>query len=121
MSSAVFKLTSGASTNLSQIGGADGGTTVTGYEIYNTSAAAEFVKLYWAAPGKFSSGGQAPTVGTDVPNVTIYVPTVGPARQTYYSPIRGQGTLWLATTTGAADSNSTAVAAGDLIISIFYE
>ena len=120
MSSAIFKLTAAGSTNLTRIGG-DNGAVITGFEIYNTAAAARFVKLYWGAPGTFSSNADAPTVGTDVPNVTIGIPTVSAARQSYYSAPRGRGLLYLATTVNAADTDTTAVTAGDLIISLFYE
>ena len=120
MASKVFKLTSAASTNLQPVAPMER-VSLTGYEIVNTSAAAEFVKLYWGAPGSFSSSGDKPTVGTDVPNITIQIPTVAAVRQSYSSPVTGTGMLYMATTTGAADGNSTAVAAGDLVISLFWE
>ncbi len=119
MSARVFKLTSGASLNLTEVG--QGPQKLTGYEIYNTAAAARFVKLYWGVPGQFSSSGDKPTVGTDVPNITIQVGATAPARQSYSEGLQNSGNLFLATTVNAADTDATTVSAGDLIISLFYQ
>lgn len=120
MSSAVLKFTAAGSTNLQPVG-PDGGAVLTGFEIFNTAASARFVKIYWGAPGSFSGGADSPVVGTDVPAITIEIDTVKPARQAYFSGIRGRGRMFVATTVNAADSDSAAVTAGDLIVSIFYE
>lgn len=126
MSSRILKLTSAASVNLTPVGGTER-VKVTGWEIWNTNAAARFVKLYWGnaqyggAGGGFSGNGDKPTVGTDVPLVTIPVAATGENRQALYSGIQGTGTCFIATTVNAADTDNAAVGAGDLIISIFYE
>lgn len=119
----VFKLNSLATTNLLQIG-TEPNIKCYGYSIVNTNAAARFVKLYWGSPGKWSSSGETPTIGTDVPAITIEVPalgtTTGMASAYWDRGIGNQGFLWMATTTTAPDNASTGVGAGDLLISIFF-
>ena len=119
----VFKLSSGASTNLLQIGTTTG-IKCYGYSIVNTNAAARFVKLYWGSPGRWSSSGETPTVGTDVPSITIECPalgtTTGFVTAYWQNGIGNQGYMWMATTTTAPDNASTGVGSGDLLISIFY-
>jgi len=115
----VFKLNSAASTNLTQIGN-NTGIDCYGYNIVNTNAAVRCVKLYWGSPGKWSNSGETPTVGTDVPSVTIQVPATSTVSVFWERGVGNQGYMWMATTTTAADNSSTAVGAGDLIISIFY-
>lgn len=118
MAASIFKLTSSASTNLTSINGTTPNTDLYGYEIYNTNAAARFVKLYWGPPGSFSGGGDSPTVGTDKPAMTIQVGATAPARASFPTGIGGPGTMFMAMTTGAADTDNTAVGAGDLIASL---
>lgn len=119
----VFKLSSAATTNLLKIGNSTG-IKCYGYNIVNTNAAARFLKLYWGPPGKWSSAGETPTVGTDVPSITIEVPalgtTTGGAGAYWDVGVGNQGEMWMATTTTAPDNASTAVGAGDLLISIFF-
>jgi hypothetical protein len=107
-------------TNPIQIG--NGNAILGGIEIYNTAAAARFVKFYWGAPGSFSSGGQKPTVGTDIPNITIgQAATSGsPRTWTDEGGVYGKGSLFVAFTVNAADSDNTAVTAGDVILTVFY-
>ena len=114
----IFKLNSLASTNLLQIGGPL--AQLYGWNIVNTNAAAMYVKFYWGPPGTFASSGDVPTVGTDIPKITVMVPGTGTAVMPPDMPLQDTGSLFMATTTTAADSGSTAVGAGDLIISVFY-
>ena len=113
----VYKKTSANSLNETQLGGPL--AQLCGFEIYNTNAASRFVKLWWGAPGSFSSGKDNPTVGTDPPDITIEVNATNFSRQSYTSPIGNTGYLYMATTANAADSDATVVGAGDLIISLF--
>lgn len=121
--SSVFKLSSTNSTNLTMIGNSPN-IDCYGWNIVNTNAAARFVKLYWGSPGKWSSSGETPTVGTDIPSITIEVPALGTTTgsTTAYFPggLGNNGYMWMATTTTAPDNASTAVGAGDLLISIFF-
>ena len=127
MSCNVYKIASAATTNLTQIGSSDMATVLKGWTIINTNAAMRFVKFYWGPPGTFSSSGTQPTVGTDVPKITVGVAapattvTPGYTSQSFPDGIRGAGSLWVATTANAADSDATAVSSGDLFISIYYE
>jgi hypothetical protein len=82
----------------------------------NTGAAAAFVKLYNKAT--------APTVGTDVPEMIIPVPAavagvpgvaqISPGFNAYRFPLG----LGIAITGGAADSDTTAVAAGQVKVKL---
>lgn len=110
MQPSVFKITFAASVNLTQPLGTVPSADLYGYEI---------VKFYWGAPGTFSGGGDTPTVGTDVPKITIQVPATGKASSNYACPVGGPGTMFMAMTVNAADTDATAVGAGDLIASIF--
>src|SRR5574337_361819 len=119
MTASVFKLTSAASTNLVGIGNMPS-TDLYGYNIVNTVASVRYVKFYWGVPGSFSSSGDIPTVGTDVPQLTVQVPSSGTAIAQFATAIGNQGSMFMATTTTAPDSGSTAVGAGDLIISVYF-
>lgn len=119
MSYPIFKLTSANSLNLNQVG-QNQNTDLYGWAIVNTNAAARYVKLYWGVPGRFSGGKDVPTVGTDIPQITIECTPAGTSINSFSKGIGNQGTLFMATTTGAQDTDTTVVAAGDLIISLMY-
>ena len=124
MSANIFKQTSGASLNLTRV--KTYGANLLGWQIVNTNAAVRFVKLYWYLPGSVSAGTDGPTVGTTSPNITIAVPAAGvaaPPCTADFCPqgVSMKGDLWMATTVNAADSDNTAVGAGDLITSLFIE
>jgi hypothetical protein len=81
--------------------------------IANTSAAIKYVKFYNKA--------SAPTVGTDTPVITIGIPPTS----TYN--FESVGTPWpfstgiaYATTVLSADADTTAITAGDIIVSLVY-
>ncbi len=124
MASRIYKFTSAASTNLQPVGPGER-CTLTGYEIVNTNAAARCVKVWWGNSLSFSGAKDVPTIGTDVPEVTILCAalgtTTGRTAASYTSPPCSQGTMFVATTVNPADSDATAVGSGDLIVSIFYE
>jgi hypothetical protein len=84
----------------------------TGYMIVNTAAQFSYVKLYDKAT--------TPTVGTDTPAVVIGVPPASAANVTIAPPAEFLTGLGIATTTGIADSDSGAVAANDLAITIYF-
>lgn len=73
MVSSPFHLTTAASVNLTQLSN-KANVALLGYSITNTAQAARFVKFYWGSPGAFSGGKDLPTVGTDIPNITITIP-----------------------------------------------
>lgn len=106
-----FHLISAATTNATSIKGSAG--QVYGYELYNSNAAVRYVKLY--------NKNTAPTVGADTPFRTIGVPANGRASfQTSIGLLMGSG-IAIATTTGIADGDSTAVGAGDLSIDVDWK
>lgn len=107
----VFRLIALGTTNAITVKGSRG--QVYGWYLFNAAAATRFVKLYNAI--------KTPNVGVDVPLLTLALPA-GSAANVWFSAGIGdfnQG-LGLATTVNAADSDATAVTAGDVIINLFY-
>lgn len=83
------------------------------YFLYNGSAAARFIKLYNKAT--------APTVGTDVPLVTIPLPAAS-AANVYLGPgIAFSAGIGIAATQLVADADTTAPAANDVVANILYK
>lgn len=110
-----FRLVSAATTNATSLKASAG--TLYALVATNTNAAARYLKLYDKAT--------APTVGTDTPVLTICVPgnTAGAG---VVLPIPACGLAFAngiayATTTGAADSDTAAVAANELIVAGAYK
>lgn len=120
MASSIFKLATANTTNLTKIKAER--SNVTGMCLLNTTAAAIYLKLYWYLP---TAAAPIPVVGTTVPDVTILIPalgtTTGMVTESWYPGITDPGELWIAVTNLPADSDSTAVAAGAGLISLFYE
>lgn len=87
--------------------------TVWSVVVSNINAAVRYLKLYNKA--------SAPTVGTDVPVLTIAIPAGGVAQVDGGSNgLRfGTGIAW-ALTTGSADTDTAAVAASEIKVSIAY-
>lgn len=107
----VFHLISAATNNATSIKGTPG--VVTGYEIYNNSAATKFVKLYNKA--------SAPNPASDTPVITIGLAANSPARLTLPHGRYFSTGIALAAVTGISDTDNTAVALSDLAIQIFYK
>jgi len=109
------KLISAASTNATLVKNGPG--QVYGWHITNTNASARFVKLY----NKASS----PTVGTDVPVMTLLIPGntsgSGAVAAEFVSGIAFSTGIALALTTGSADADTGAVAASDIIVNLFFK
>jgi hypothetical protein len=110
----VGKIISAASTNATSVKGSAG--QVYGIVATNINAAVRYLKLY----NKASS----PTVGTDTPVMTIPIPgnTAGagividiPQGLAFATGIAA------AITTGVADSDTGAVAANEIVVSILYK
>jgi hypothetical protein len=99
------KVISTASTNLTQIKASAG---YIGYlAMTNNGASNAYIKLYDAAN---------PVVGTDIPVHTFEVPRPGSNIPLSDFGINFRKAIWLAITGGIADSDSTAVAAGQVIV-----
>ena len=104
------RVVSAATTNATSVKASAG--QVYGLVLCNNVASAKFVKLYNKA--------SAPTVGTDVPVMTITVP----ANQTVIVELEkgikfGTG-IALAITGAYADADTTATAAGDVVAHLLY-
>ena len=111
MSAMKFRLVSLATTNLQQVKGYS--ANLKGGLIINTNAAARFVKLYEST--------DAPTVGTTAPALTIEIPASSQLPLAWPDGINFSKTMWMATTVNVADSDATAVGAGDLYVQLFVE
>lgn len=122
MTASVYRLVTANTTNLNQV--RNGPAKVKGIIAVNTAAYAIFVKLYWFQPTSSASG---PTVGTTLPDVTIALPALGTTTpsgvmQSFTEGFAAKnGNLFIAVTKLAADSDTTAVAAGDGLISLLVD
>lgn len=121
MASVPFKFTTAATTNLQAVR-AGQTANIKGYSAVNSAAYPIFIKLYWFAN---TAAASAPTVGTTVPNMTIGVNAnatlVQGQTEGWPDGITGNGELWVAVTKVAADTDTTAVASGDGIITLLVE
>jgi hypothetical protein len=106
----VFHLASAGSTNATNIKASAG--KVTGWYIYNSNAAARKVA--------FHNSASAPTAGTSV-YFSLMIPPSSGANCPFPDGIDFSAGIGITTVTGLADSDSTGVAANDLIINIFYK
>jgi hypothetical protein len=109
-----YKLNSAASTNATSVKASAG--NIYGIQVYNTNASARYLKLY--------NKSSAPTVGSDTPVKVITIPgsTTGAGSNITLPNIGvsfGNG-IAFAITTGAADSDTGAVAANEIIVNIDY-
>lgn len=111
--------------NLQQIPGS--AQKLIGASLANTTNTAFYVKFWWFDP--IVGGAQSPTVGTTVPDFVIQVPpldaaTGAPGSVTPSWPaglLMAMTPLWVACVTGSADSDNTAVAAGQGNINLLLE
>ena len=106
-----YKLNSAASTNATSVA-ATADTLLYGYYISNTNASVRYVKFYNKA--------SAPTVGTDTPVLVLAIPGSGAANVSFPAGVNFTTGLAFATTTGAADSDTGAVAANEIIVNLVY-
>lgn len=107
----IGKLVSAASTNATSLKASAG--QVYGVVIVNTNASARYFKFYNKA--------SAPTVGTDTPLFTLGLPGAGGVSFSFPHGIPFATGIAYATTTGAADSDTAAVAANEITAVILYK
>lgn len=110
-SASVYHKISAATTNADTVKAAPG--VVTGYYLVNTNAAFRYVKLYNLAAN--------PTVGTDVPRLTLGIPAASAANINLDPPLAFETGIAIAMTTGIADADSAAVAASDIAANVYYQ
>lgn len=107
-----FELVSAATANSTLVKSLTG--TLFGWLIYNTNAAARYVKLYDSAT--------SPTAGTK-PKLSILIPGASAGAGNNFESGIGipfVNGISFVTVTGAADSDATSVGANDLIINLLY-
>lgn len=86
---------------------------VVGWKCSNVNAATRYLKVYDKAT--------APTVGTDTPVLTIGIPPAGgDCYGLLPDGIDFTNGIGLGIVTGAADNDTTAPAAGEIVINLFY-
>lgn len=105
------KLISAATTNATSVKASAG--LLCGYIFGNQNGAVRYLKLYNKA--------SAPTVGTDVPKLTIPMPGGATGHVSFPNPIEFDTGIALALTTGVADANAVAVAADEIVVNLLYE
>jgi len=104
-------INSAATTNATSVKNTAG--TVYNVLVSNTALTTRYVKLYNKA--------SAPTVGTDVPVITIAVPTLGTVQAEFGAlGYRFATGIALAITGGAADSDTTAIAVSEVKVLTSY-
>lgn len=123
MTSRAFKLTTANTTNLTQVSG--GPCVLRGASLVNTTDDPYYVKFYWYTP---TNSAPTPTVGTTIPNLTIAAPPLdatagadGTLCPSWPEGVTGNGQLFIAVTGAAADSDTTAVASGQGVISLLVD
>jgi hypothetical protein len=120
MSTSPFFLLSAATTNLTQV--TTGYGNLAGGYVLNTNAAARYIKFYSNPPAPANG---PPVVGTTVPWLTVLLaPSVGTNLSTLmpgFDSVAASGPVWFATTANAVYTDTTAVGAGDLYITIFKQ
>lgn len=104
-------INSAATTNATSVKASQG--VLVSVSVSNINAAARYLKLYNKAT--------APTVGTDVPVMTIPIPA-GTIASPYINAngVNFSTGIALAITAAAADSDTTAVAANEIKVAINY-
>lgn len=119
MTARVYRFVTAASDNLQRLSGSP--CKLVGASLINTVDAPYYVKLWWSSA--------APVVGTTPPDLVIAVPALDPAAGADGSVCvswpngvaQAMADLWVACVTGAADNATTAVAAGQGVVSLLLE
>jgi hypothetical protein len=108
--SVLYTVNSAATTNAATIKTA--GTNLYGISVINTSASTKYVRFF--------NQTTAPTVGTSIPIMVVAVPATSSKEIQYVPAVRFGTGLAVAITGGAAATDSTAVAAGDVQLLVSY-
>jgi hypothetical protein len=106
----LYTVNSAATTNAASIKAS--GANLYGLSVMNASATTKYVRLFNLAT--------APTVGTSVPIMVVAVPATSSKEIEYVPAVRFGTGLAVAITGGAAATDSTAVAAGDVQLLVSY-
>lgn len=106
----ISKIVSAASTNATVAKSSPG--VVVGWAFGNLNVSMRYLKLYNKAT--------SPTVGTDVPVITMPLPPTMAGHVGLAAPVNFSAGISYALTTGIQDSDSGAVAANEITVSLFY-
>jgi hypothetical protein len=106
----LYTVNSAASANAASIKAT--GANLYGLSVMNTSAATKYVRLFNLTT--------APTVGTSVPIMVVAIPATSSKEIEYVPALRFGTGLAVAITGGAAATDATAVAAGDVQLLVSY-
>lgn len=106
----LYTVNSAASTNAANI--KTSAANVYGLSVMNTSATTKYVRLFNLTT--------APTMGTSVPIMVVAVPATSSKEIQYVPALRFNTGLAVAITGGAAATDNTAVAAGDVQLLVSY-
>lgn len=106
----LYTVNSAATTNAANIKAT--AANLYGISAMNTSASTKYVRFY--------SKATAPTVGTDVPIMVVAIPATSSKEIEYVPALRIVTGLGVAITGGAAATDTTAVAAGDVQLLVSY-
>jgi len=125
MSARVHRFVTLNTNNLQSVPGS--ALKLVGASLINTTTTVFYVKFWWFDP--VVGGATSPTVGTTVPDLVLAVPPLdaatgapGSACPSWPAGIAmGLLPLWVACVTGSADSDNTAVAAGQGNINLILE
>jgi len=109
-SALVYHKIAAASTNADTVKASAG--LVTGYYLVNVATAFRYVKVYNKASN--------PTVGTDTPRLVLGIPAESAANINLSLPIAFATGIAIAIVGGIADSDTTAVTANDVAVSLYY-
>ena len=107
----VYSALSAASTNATVVNAAS--CQLYGWYLFNTSSALKYVKVF--------DLNNTPVVGTDKPVVRIPLPASSGANVEFGAGIRLFRGLAFAVTGGAADTDTTAVAANDVVVNLMFK
>ena len=125
MAARVYRFVTLNTNNLQRIGVTP--RKLVGASLINTAATVFYVKFWWYEGADAAAAN--PTVGTTAPDLVIAVPpldaatgAVGSVTPSWPGGILQSGApIWVACVTGAADSDNTAVAAGQGNINLLLE
>lgn len=107
----VHRKTSAASTNATSVKASAG--QLYGYSVTNSNTSARYLKFFNKA--------SAPTVGSDTPYFDVLIPGSGGVVQSVDIGIAFGTGIAYCLTTGAADSDTGAVAADEIKVALFYK
>jgi hypothetical protein len=74
-----------------------------------------YLKIWWQGDGAI------PVIGTTAPSATIAIPQTGLTPFTFFRALQGGGPMWVSVTKLGADSDTTALATGGEVVTLFLE